>query len=135
MAAGSYAATGKVIPGPLQAIRGYQRDGLHTFGLDVAGMPPCRPDDIRRHALWAAYKAADSVYLPRPHAVTTTTVTTLADPVATLEAQAMWADKLTDHHAAAEVVFGNGGAAEVVSHLGGHWLEFVAADFAILSLG
>ena len=31
------------VPALLQAIQGHQRNDLHTFGMDVAGMPPCRP--------------------------------------------------------------------------------------------
>ena len=83
-------------------------------------MSPCRPDDLRRHALFGAYKAADARHLPRPHVVTTTRVMTMTDPVATLVPQAQWADKLTDHHAAAIMRNEIEKAAEVVSHLGGH---------------
>lgn len=68
--------------------------------MDVAGMPPCRPDDLHSHALFEAYKAADARHLPRPHVVTTNRVMTMTDPLATLVPQAQWADKLTDHHAA-----------------------------------
>lgn len=53
-------------------------------------------------------------HLPRPQVVMTTIVTTLANPVATLDAQAQWADKLTDHHAGAIVRFDTEKVAEVI---------------------
>ena len=93
-------------------------------------MLPFRLYDLQRYALWAGYNAADARHLPRLHAVITTRVMTLAEPLATLVAQAQWADKLTDHHAAAIVRFDTERAAKVVSHLGGHWPEFVGAEFA-----
>lgn len=58
-------------PGPLQTIWGHQRAGLHLYGVEVVKMPPCRVDDLRRHALDGGYKAAAKAHLPRPQGVLT----------------------------------------------------------------
>jgi len=124
-----YLATCEAVPEPLQAIWSHQREGQHPFGIDVVAMPPCDPEDLRRHALYGGIRAADDLRLPRPHAVTTTRVTT-TDPVGTLVTQAHWLDKLAGHNVAAQVVLRDGETAEVVSHLSGRWSEFVGAEFS-----
>ena len=88
----------------------------------------CRPAVLRRHALFGNYKAADARHLPWSHVVTTIRVMTMTDPVATLVAQAQWADKLTDHHAGATVRLGNNEAA-LVEYLSGRWDSFMSAEF------
>ena len=79
------------VPALLQAIQGHQRNGpayVRNGCRRDAALPSCRPDDLHSHALFEAYKADDVRHLPQPPVVTTTTVMTIIDPVATLVAPA-----------------------------------------------
>lgn len=86
-----YAATCEARPCPATGDPGasaqrpaYVRNGCRRD----AALPSCRPDDLHSHALFEAYKADDVRHLPQPPVVTTTTVMTIIDPVATLVAPA-----------------------------------------------
>lgn len=125
----AFEASREPLPDELQTVWTHQRDALHLHAVDVVRMPPCAPDDLRRHALDGAYRLAAELRLQRPPAVTSTKVTTCANPIDTLRAQAHWTSTLCTNHAAADVVFAENERAQVADYLGHRWDEFVAARF------
>lgn len=111
ISAEGYQMTLAAVPGLLQAIWGHQRGGLHLYGVDVEKMPPCRVDDLRRHALDGGYKASAEVHLPRPQGVLT-----MAAP--TIQAQAALLGVGVDHNAPVVIDPEDAGATAKMVHEG-----------------
>lgn len=120
ISAEGYRMTLDAVPGPLQAIWGHQRAGLHLYGVKVEKMPPCRVDDLRRHALDGGYKASAEVHLPRPQGVLT-----MAAP--TIQAQAALLRVGVDHNAPVVIAIEDPGTVAVELHE--RWDGFMGGTF------